>query len=247
MKLTVAIAAGLVAAGATAAVAQDNWQDYLDQVRIKQAIADTLTPDQLQARRERLARWLAEQAANPVVRAPNDDCAAATPEISALPFNTSGTTVGLADNYDLPADTTAPTCTAAVTCTGAGPAGSLPQGAIYTGTGTAPDIGFSIETDANCTLSISMDPTGAEDLSLVTYLGTCSSSLADCACVDDTGAGGVAESITLDAVAGEQYFVVVDGYSTGGTPPGPSGAFDLSITGAGCSLVPVELQSFEIN
>ena len=50
-------------------------------------------------------------------------------------------------------------------------------------------------------------------------------------------------------MAGTDYFVVIDGYSTGGTPPGPSGAYSLSITsvGAGCNLVPVALQGFSID
>ena len=45
------------------ALAAESWEAYLDQVRIKQAIADSLTPAQLQERRERLARWLEQQAA----------------------------------------------------------------------------------------------------------------------------------------------------------------------------------------
>jgi hypothetical protein len=181
---------------------------------------------------------------------PADTCAGTTHEISALPFGpVADTTVGQTDDFNLPPDTTNPTCAAATTCTGAGPAGSLPRGAIYTGTGTAPDRAYRLRTDVSCTLTLVMDPTGAQDLALIVYENTCSSLLSDCVCVDDTGVGGVAEVVTLDAVAGTDYFVVIDGYSTGGTPPGPSGPFTLAVTettATGCALVPVELQGFSV-
>ena len=177
-----------------------------------------------------------------------DACTSATPEISALPYaGGADTTVGQTDNYDLPADTTNPTCAVGASCTGAGGAGSLPFGAIYTGTGTAPDRAYRFQTDANCTLTITATPSSAWDISLILYQANCSSNLADCACVDDTGVDGQAESISLNAVAGTVYYAVIDGYSAGATPPGPSGGFNLGITGTGCSLVPVELQSFEVS
>ncbi len=242
--LRVTIAAALLCMGGSALAQPAGWEAYLDQVRIKQAIADQLTPEQLQERRERLAQWLAQRAAdgnaNGPLPGPNvgaGTCPAATNETGALPFSTSGTTVGAGDDYDLPATVTAPTCTAPVTCTGAGPAGSLPRGAIYTGTGTGPDFAYRIRTDAACTVTISADPTGTDDLALILYPSTCSSSLADCGCVDDTGVGGAAESISLTTVANTDYFVVIDGYSAGATPPGPAGPFDFSVTGTGCALV----------
>ena len=221
---------------------------------VKKAIADTMTPEQLAAYRERLAQAIrAGRLQGPGAKAgaailtPGDTCAAATPEVSTLPFGPSAdTTVGATDDFDLPADTTNPTCAAAGTCTGAGPAGSLPGGAIYTGTGTGPDRAYRIITSANCALTVNMDPTGAQDLALIVYQSTCSNALADCLCVDDTGVGGVAESVTLSAVAGVTYFLVTDGYSTGATPPGPSGPYTMGVTGTGCTLVPVELLDFEI-
>lgn len=224
------------------------------EVRVKKAIADKMTPDELAAYKQLLAerynQGAFDKAAgnnNPILT-PADTCTAATPEISTLPYTgPADTTVGAVDNFDLPADTTNPTCAVGATCTGAGPAGSLPFGAIYTGTGTAPDRAYRFQTSANCTLTITGTPSSAWDLSLVVYQANCSSNLADCACVDDTGVGGDAESVTLSAVAGTVYFAVVDGYSAGATPPGPSGAFTLGITGSGCTLVPVELQSFEVS
>ena len=220
--------------------AAESWEAYLDQVRIKQAIADSLTPEQLAERRERLARWLEQQAQLPQ-RTPGDTCVVATNEVSTLPFNPAAdTTVGQTDNYDLPADTTNPTCAAPTTCTGAGPAGSLPRGAIYTGTGTGPDRAYKIRTNVACTLNVTIDPTSTQDLAAIVYQTQCSSNLADCGCVSDTGIGGATETVSLTTVAGTDYFVVADGYSTGATPPGPSGPFTLSITettATGCQLV----------
>jgi hypothetical protein len=241
IALTAAVAMAL--AGAATVQAAD-WEQYLDQVRIKKAAADAMTPEQLEARRINLAKLLAYQAANPKVGA--DTCSAATFEVGALPFIGSDTTVGRTDDFDLPADTTNPTCGVGASCTGGGPAGAAPFGGIYTGTGTGPDFAYRIRTDANCTLTTTMTPTGV-DMALIVYQGQCSSALADCACVDDDGVANASETVTLNAVAGVDYFLVADGYSTGGTPPGPSAAFEMNVSGSGCALVPVELQSFEVN
>lgn len=223
----------------------------IDAVRVKKAIADSMTPTQLDEYKIRMARGIKyrqqqKAKAQPVVpMTANDVCTSATFEISALPFNgPADTTVGMTDNYKLPPDTTTPTCTGAGSCTGAGPAGSLPAGAVYTGTGTGPDKAYKIRTDANCTLTITMDPTSTQDLGLIVYQTQCSNLLTDCLCADDTGAGGVAESVTLSAIAGTDYYIVIDGYSTSAVPPGPSGPFTLTVAGSGCSLVPVSIQKF---
>lgn len=251
LAFSLAVAFGALA---SAASAQGNWEQYKDQVRVKKALADKMTPAQYQAHVEKMAKFLAARAngqgaaAAQGSRTPGDTCTAATYEISALPFGpAASTTVGGTDNYDLPADTTNPTCTASSACTGTGTAGSLPRGAIYTGTGTGPDTAFRIRTSANCDLSITMQPTGAEDLALEVFQTQCSSSLSDCNCVSDSGFGGQSETVTLSAVAGTDYFVVTDGYSSGGTPPGPSGPFTVAIAGSGCTLTPVQLQNFGID
>lgn len=232
------------AALAGTAFAQENWQQYVDQVRVKKALKDSMSPEQYQAHVEKMAKFLANKAANPVVRTPADTCGAATYEISALPFGpAASTTIGATDDYDLPANVTQPTCFASTTCAGA-PSGT---GNIYTGTGTGPDFAFRIRTSANCSLTINMDPTGSEDMALIVYQTQCSSSPNDCACVDDTGVGGVAESVTLNAIAGTDYFLVADGYSSGAAPPGPSGPFTMGVTGSGCTLTPVDLQNFSID
>ncbi len=221
------------------------------EVRVKKAISDKMNASELAAYKQLLAdRYNAgafDKSSNVPPRTPADTCTAATPEVGALPYTPAAdTTVGAVDNFDLPADTTNPTCAVGASCTGAGPAGSLPFGAIYTGTGTAPDRAYRIVTDANCTLTINATPSGGQDLALIVYQANCSSALADCACVDDTGIGGGAEAVTLNAVAGTVYFAVIDGYSTGGTPPGPSGPYQLSVTGTGCALTPVELVNFAV-
>lgn len=201
-------------------------------VHVKRAIADAMTPEELADYTARLAAALA--ARPPVAELPADTCEGASYEVSTLPFGpVSDTTEGQTDDYDLPPDVTPPTCTAPTSCTGA-PSG---RGSVYTGTGTGPDRAFRIKTDANCDLTITATPTGGTDLALIVFESTCSNDLANCACVDDTGVGGAAETVTLNAVADTDYFIVVDGYSAGATPPGPSGPFELSITGDGCNLV----------
>lgn len=158
--------------------------------------------------------------------------------IGSLPYNDTGTTVGATDDYNLPADVSTPTLTAtcAAIANGAGPAGSLPRGAVYAGTGTGPDVVYQLSFPSGNpdTLTITMDPTGAQDLAIITYCNTVSSSLADGLAIDDTGTGGVAESVTVGNIAaGTTLYIVVDGYSTGGTPPGPSGPYTLSVTSNG--------------
>jgi hypothetical protein len=232
------------------------------QVLVKKAIADAMTPSELAVYKSRLAERVAARGARDIARSPldtvrtgqrlaADTCAATTPEISVLPYGpVADTTVGQTDDYDLPTDATAPTCTASTTCMGAGMPPSLPRGAIYTGTGTGPDRAYELRVDVDCTVAITMDPTTSEDLALIVYESTCSSLLSDCVCVDDTGDAGVPETVTVDAVAGTTYYVVIDGYSIGAAPPGSSGPFTLSVTETtttGCILVPVELQSFSVN
>lgn len=247
LLIGIALAASSAAASAEVAI---------DKVRVKKAIADRMTPAELAAYKaklaERLARGLFDRARpapgpSPLATAA-DTCPATTPELAGLPWTSAAsTTVGMADDYDLPADTSNPTCAAPATCTGAGPAGSLPRGAIYTGTGTAPDRAYQLIFDSNCEITVTATPASGWDLSLIVYQANCSSDLADCACVDDTGVAGDPESVTLSAMAGTIYYVLIDGYSTAAAPPGPSGGFTLGVTGTGCTLLPVELQSFAVD
>ncbi len=162
-----------------------------------------------------------------------DTCGTAATPITALPYNdAAGTTIGRTDNYDIATDTAAPTLTGCPTCTatGAGPAGSLPRGASYTGTGVGPDTAYRISFGvANGNIQVTMDPTAA-DLAVMVYGAVCSNNLSDGIVIDDTGAGGVAESVTITTMPAGSYHIVVDGYSTGGTPPGPSDTYTLAVT-----------------
>jgi hypothetical protein len=246
----------VTAAGTVGARAQEVDADSLP---VKRAIADRMTPEELHAYKLELARAIKEGRIQRNVRpqfnplTPADTCTAATYELTSLPFNSADTTVGMTDDYDLPPDITLPTCTASTNCTNPDAlAGCGPRGCVYAGTGTAPDRAYRIRVSAPCDLTITGTPTAPPpddwDLSLLVYQTQCSSSLADCVCVDDEGFQGMAESVILNAVTGLDYFIVIDGYLEGGMNPPPNlGPFDLSVTGTGCVLVPVELLDFEIS
>jgi hypothetical protein len=252
--LVASLVFGMAAASAGAAKAEDI---DVDSIPVKKSIADRLTPEQLHARRLLIAQAVKDGRLQRNVRpqdsplSPADTCTAATNEVSSLPFNPPpDTTVGMTDDYDLPPDLTVPTCTASTNCTGGGLAGCGARGCVYAGTGTGPDRAYRIRVSAPCNLTITGTPTGATawDLALLVYQTQCSSSLSDCVCVDDTGFPGVAESVLVNAVTGLDYFIVVDGYTDVNPPPPPNlGPFNLSVTGTGCSLVPVEMLDFKIS
>jgi hypothetical protein len=146
------------------------------------------------------------------------------------PFMVSSTTVGATNNYDI-----------ATNC-GNGQT-------VFGGTGAALDVAFGVTTDANCTVTVTGDPTGANwDLAIFALQApgaacTTVPTLADgqCVAMDDDGGGNITESMNWAATAGTEYFVIVDGFNTA------TGTFDLTITGTGCNLVPVELQKFSVD
>src|SRR5262249_295575 len=183
---------------------------------------------------------------------PADTCPAATPETANLPFGpVSDTTVGMTNDYE-PALSTTLTCSAPTNCVGR-PTG---RGEVYLGTGWGPDKAYHIRTDANCTLTIDLNPTdtppNADDLSLLVYQAQCTNELVDCACASDTGfpgntaPNGNTEGVVLDALANTDYFIVIDGYSSTAAPPGDAGPFPLGITGTGCNLVSPPSQYFTV-
>ncbi len=239
------LAASIALFSAPSARAEEEKVDT-SQIRIRKAIEETLTPEQLQARKERLARRIAaaRRAGRTILgglNLPADTCPAATAEGSALPFGpVSDTTVGMTDDYE-PALSSTLTCSAPTNCTGT-PSG---RGEVYSGTGWGPDRAYRIRTSANCSLTIDLHPSDppatADDLSLMVYQAQCTNELVDCACVSDTGfptnPAGNDEQVVLDALSGTDYFVVIDGYSSSGAPPGEEGPFTLTISGTGCSLV----------
>lgn len=84
VKKIIALSLIVTFASAITAGAAENWEQYKDQVRIKKAIAAQLTPEQYQARVEKLAKMLAARANAPKSARPNapltsgDTCPSAT-------------------------------------------------------------------------------------------------------------------------------------------------------------------------
>jgi hypothetical protein len=165
------------------------------------------------------------------------DCPSASPEISTLPFFTSNTTSSETDTYRFgdacgcsDVDPQAPEC-----------------GGFNENSGLGADVAFTVILDQDCTVHVSMMPTDegsvdSDDLAL--YVMTdCEDAVGGCVGADDQGVRGAQEDVTFNAAAGTSYFIVVDGFV------GNRGPFDLTITEAGdtgCSLVPVELLSFDV-
>lgn len=159
-----------------------------------------------------------------------DQCTPASPT-PVNPFTISATTVGVTNDYDI-------STTCGVTQT------------LFGGTGAAPDLAYGVVTDQNCSVTVSADPTGATSWDLALYVlqapgAACTTlpSLADGQCItmDDDGGGNITETVSFNATAGTQYFVIVDGFNAA------TGPFDLTITGTGCNLVPVKLQKFSVD
>ncbi|HSX59204.1 MAG TPA: hypothetical protein VLF18_03290 [Tahibacter sp.] len=146
------------------------------------------------------------------------------------PFTVSSTTVGATNNYDI------------ATVCGTGQT-------LFGGTGASLDVAFGVTTDADCSVTVSGDPTGTSwDLAMYVLQApgaACTQlpSLADAQCItmDDDGGGNITETMTFAATANTQYFVIVDGFNAA------TGTFDLTITGTGCNLVPVGLQRFSVD
>jgi hypothetical protein len=158
-----------------------------------------------------------------------DVCTAPSPT-PVNPFTISSTTVGRTNDYDI-----ATTCGVAQT--------------VFGGTGASLDVAYGVVTDADCSVTVSADPTGTNwDLALYVLQApgaacTTLPALADPQCItmDDDGASNTTETVTFNATANTQYFVIIDGFNAA------TGTFDLTVTGTGCNLVPVGLQHFSID
>lgn len=207
----VGLAAALAALPCTAVLA-----DPANQVDLK-AIWDSLTPDE---RESLLKQQTGQRDQAKAVRTPGDTCAAATLEVSALPFNDANTTVGQTDDF-----------TYGAAC-----------GGFNASSGVGPDIAYRVQTDVDCDVTVTMDP-AANDLA-VWVVTDCADPVGACVGGDDSGGSGTPETVSFSATAGTDYFVVVDGFG------GASDAFTLNITETtanGCQLVPVELQGFQVD
>ena len=155
--------------------------------------------------------------------APDDTCDDADfSRQDVLPFMDTNDTTGLGDFINLGAFGQ---------CAAGGPQ--------FTGTGFGPDLIYRIVVDVDCDLTVTMSPDSV-DLALY-VVSDCLDAAVTCFGVDDAGGMGVPESVTFSAIADVTYFVVVDGFNNS------EGSFALDISGAGCMLVPVELQQFTID
>ncbi|MFC2029726.1 SdrD B-like domain-containing protein [Chloroflexota bacterium] len=147
---------------------------------------------------------------------PGDECALADYELDTLPYGASNDTTIMTDDYDL---------ALAGQCAGGG--------TQYSQTGTGPDVVYQLATNVTCGLNVNLDPESA-DLSLYVLSPDCGAVAANCLGVDDAGLSGDAEDVAFTAAAGQNYYVIVDGWN------GDAGGFDLTITettATGCQLV----------
>ncbi len=156
--------------------------------------------------------------------------------IGQLPYADTNTTIGRLQNVNL---------SQFGACAGGG--------GQFTSTGTGPDLVYKVTTDIDCDLRVTLDPlphtdsetmeqVPAEDLSLY-VIGECSDPAFTCSKVSDLGGRGVSESLTFNALSARAYYIVVDGFA------GSSGDYRMEVDeagGVGCTLVPVELQSFTV-
>lgn len=162
--------------------------------------------------------------ADAAIMTPGDTCAAATFEMGILPFSDIDTTTGRDDTNTYP-----------------GPCADASNGLI--GSAIGADLYYRIRPSGSCTLQVSMNPVGPENLGLYIASDCAPLSAANCITMDDNGLGGVTEIVTFAATAGTDYFILVDGVS------GAEGQYSLAVSSASgdCgSLLPVELQSFAI-
>ena len=145
------------------------------------------------------------------------NCGVASFSVGTLPFTDSSTTFGGQDDYNL------------------GTAGPCAGGGFQVlNTGLGDDVVYVIASDRPCTLQVSMDPTGSDDLALYVLRDNCVDVTGNCVIVDDEGGAGQQEDVQFAAALGRFYFIIVDGYN------GDSGPYDLSIdevTTTGCQLI----------
>lgn len=183
------------------------------------AIWSSLTPEE-QAAYEKAGRERAAALPKAAPLTPGDTCAAATLEISTLPYNDANTTVGLTDDF-----------TYGAACNG-----------FNASSGIGPDIAYVVQTDVDCDLTVTMDPT-ANDLALW-VVTDCADPVGGCVGGNDAGGSGTAEVVgPFTATAGTDFFIVVDGFG------GASDTYTLNVvenTQTGCAFVPVELQQFQV-
>lgn len=128
----------------------------------------------------------------PILATPGDTCGAATFELGLLPFGNINTTVGRDDTNSY-----------------AGPCADASTGVV--GSAVGADLYYRIRPALSCTLQVTMNPTGPENLGLYVASDCAPLSAANCITMDDNGGDGVTEVVTFAATAGTDYYILVDG------------------------------------
>jgi hypothetical protein len=137
---------------------------------------------------------LGASAAVPIMATPGDTCSAATFELGVLPFGNINTTAGRDDTNSY-----------------AGPCADASTGVV--GSAVGADLYYRIRPSGSCTLQVTMNPTGPENLGLYVASDCAPLSAANCITMDDNGGDGVTEIVTFAATAGTDYYILVDGNS----------------------------------
>lgn len=154
-----------------------------------------------------------------------DNCDNSSADPSPLPISFIGSTLPRSDSINIGVD-----CGS----------GQTP----LVGTGIGPDEVTKVVTTEDCELSVVLTPEPNTDLALYVLSPECINPNGNCIALDDDGGPGTVENVTINAVAGVDYFVVVDGFA------GSASSYSLAISeigSTGCSLtVPVELQGFSV-
>lgn len=173
-----------------------------------------------------------------------DSCNQISSFISNLPFSedadAGATTVGATDNYDISGDPQAcphPTCQAT--------SGNFnDRGYTYAGTGTGPDVAYSIAFTLPTSLEITVDPldVGTEqnpigdDLAIIVYGAVCSNSSSDAIVLADNAADGNppdladnSEKVTFSLLPPGAYNIVVDAYTSAGAVAPTAGPYSISV------------------
>ncbi|HNJ39145.1 MAG TPA: HYR domain-containing protein [Acidobacteriota bacterium] len=144
-----------------------------------------------------------------------DDCPGT--RICSLPFNDSDTTVGANNTIN-----------------------TLPSGCNTYTQVAGPDKIYTLTVGATNSITVSVDPTGANWDVSVYLVRTCPAGTGNtitsgnCVTGDDNGGSNTTEGFTVTNIAAGTYFLVVDSfYPATGTSPLRQGTYDLSVTGSG--------------
>ena len=107
-------------------------------------------------------------------------------------------------------------------------------GTSYPLTSIGEDQVYKITTDKTCTLEVTLDPTGSDDLALYVLNPNCNDPVTNCVIVNDAGGAGITEQVEFEAQTTEDYYIIVDGYNN---HHGPYELTFVETSSTLCSLV----------